>query len=86
MVAQIKLKCAVIHGVQFIAQQQGTAVCGHIVQARGGKSGHQLVHILFAHKLEQIFRLRPCRERLCVQQAVLHILRHIDVAAAEPFV
>ena len=86
MVAQVKLERAFLHGIQLAAKQQGAAVCGHIVQARGWKSSHQLVHIFLAHKLEQILRLRACRERFGVQQAVFHIFRHIDVAAAEPFI
>ena len=86
MVAQVKLERAFLHGVQLAAKQQGTAVCGHIVQARGGgKRPSARPHPPCAQartnpsaqSLPRTF-LRPAGR--------FYIFRHINAAAAEAFV
>ena len=76
MVFQIQGEGVSVHRVDLVAQKQGAAVGGHIVQPRYREHGHQLINILFAHQFEQILWLGAGGKRPGVQQPVPHIFGH----------
>ena len=86
MVFQIQGEGVSVHRVDLVAQKQGAAVGGHIVQPRYREHGHQRINVLFAHQLEQILWLGAGGKRPGVQQPVPHIFGNRDIAAAEALV
>ena len=86
VIAQIQLKRLVVHGVHRLPQKQRAAVGGHVVEAHRIEGGHQLVHVLPAHQLEQILGLRSGGKGFRIQKTVLHIPGDAYISPVEALV